>query len=354
MPVVQRFLRPLAVVLLGAVLCAPAPARADDTLTEIGGANPTGFYEILDHVAHYAGFYRAEHLDVQKEYVSQGSSASCAQLVATGKADICTIGTEPIITGYDKGLRLQSFFSRGARYAYVLAVLADSPIRTLADFKGKTLGEMTVGSPGEINAQATLAGAGLKKSDFSYLPIGYGAAAVTALTTKKVDGAAFPYTELAIYEVKAGLKLRFFWNPLIADVSDEGFVATPAVIAAKAPLLERYARALVKASILIRENPPLAARYFLEGAGIPITPQSLADQIRLLSISQDMLPDFDSSSKKIGYMSPAGMQLYCTFLYQSGVTTTLVPAAALVTNQFIGYANDFDHRAFVAAVKRMR
>jgi NitT/TauT family transport system substrate-binding protein len=291
---------------------------------------------------------------VTKEYATQGGSSGCAQLVATGKADICTIGTEPIITGYDKGLRLQSFFNRGARYAYVLAVLADSPIKTLGDFKGKTLGEITAGSPGEINAQGMLAGAGVRKSEYSLLPIGSGAAAVEAIVAKRVDAAAFPYTELAVYEVKAGVKFRYFWNPLIEDVSDEGFVASPAVIAQKADQLQRYARALVEASILIRENPALAARYFLQGAGIPVTAQSLNDQIRLLKLTADMLPDVDSRSTKIGYMSPAGMQLYCSFLYQSGVTSTLVPGASLVTNRFVAYANDFDHQAFIARVKAMR
>ena len=87
----------LAAGALAGVLLASVPALADDTLTEIGGASPTGFYEILDDVAQFAGFYKAEHLLVTKEYATQGGSSGCAQLVATGKADICTIGTEPII-----------------------------------------------------------------------------------------------------------------------------------------------------------------------------------------------------------------------------------------------------------------
>jgi hypothetical protein len=31
-----------------------------------------------------------------------------------------------------------------------------------------------------------------------------------------------------------------------------------------------------------------------------------------------------------------------------------VPATDIVTNQFIDYANDFDHKAFIERVKHMR
>jgi hypothetical protein len=36
------------------------------------------------------------------------------------------------------------------------------------------------------------------------------------------------------------------------------------------------------------------------------------------------------------------------------MTAQLVPAAAEVTDQFITYGNDFDHKAFAAQVKAMK
>jgi len=35
------------------------------------------------------------------------------------------------------------------------------------------------------------------------------------------------------------------------------------------------------------------------------------------------------------------------------LTSALVPAAAIVTNQFIAFANDFDKKAWIAQVKAM-
>jgi NitT/TauT family transport system substrate-binding protein len=331
---------------------APAPARADDALTVISGSIPTAFFEVLGDVAQYAGFYKAEHLDVTVQYA--GSPSAAAQLVVTGKGDIASLAIEPLFQGYDKGLRLQAFFSRDPRNQFVLAVLDDSPIKTLADFKGATLGELTVGNPAEYSTNATLTGAGLKRTDYSYVPIGSATQGFAAIAARKVSAAAFPYTALANYEAFGHVKFRFFWNPIVKDIPDTAYAATPAVLASKADALRRFTRASTEAAILIRENPALAALYYLQGAGIKITPESLDDETRLLELSQNDLPGVDPLSKTIGAMPLRDIGVYAQFLTDQGVTSQTVPAAAVVTDQFIPYANDFDHGALVRQVKTLR
>ena len=164
----------LAALVLAALVAAPkpAPAQSDESLTLIAGANQTGFFEILEYVAEYEGFFKEQHLHVDVQFANNPGNA--AQIVASGKGDIVSTSLEPIIQGYERGLRLTAFFNRNPQYQWVLAVLADSPIRTLSDFKGTTLGEYTPSSPGEYSTNATLRGAGLKSSDYSYQVIGSG------------------------------------------------------------------------------------------------------------------------------------------------------------------------------------
>jgi NitT/TauT family transport system substrate-binding protein len=343
------------VVLAGALLAplfVPQAALADDALSVIGGANAASFFEVLNNVAQAAGFYADQHLIVTTQYA--GSPNTAAQLCATGKADICGQAIEPLYLGYQKGLRLQAFFTRDPQNDQIVGVLDSSPIRTLADFKGTTLGEFVVGSPGELYANFMFAGAGLKKSDVTYVPIGSGPQAIQALVTGKVAGAAFPYPELASYEVAANIKFRYFFNPLVRDIGNTAYAATPATIASKGDLLKRFARAQAMAAILIRENPQVAARDFLQGAQIKITDKSLADEIRLLQLDSDQLPGSNPLSMKIGALPLSGMSLYSKFLYDQGFTNQLVPATDIVTNQFIDYANDFDHKAFIEHVKQLR
>jgi NitT/TauT family transport system substrate-binding protein len=331
---------------------APRPAAADDTLTVIGASTTAGFYEVLDHVAELAGFYKDEHLIVQKQYIS--AAASVAQLVGSGKADIASLSVEPVILGYEKGLRLQYFFGSDPQYVYVLGVLDDSPIRTLADFKGKQIGEITPGSAAEVMAESMLAGAGLKKGDYSFVPIGTGTQALTAVVQKKVDASAFPGAALVQQGIDGDVKWRFFRHPILKDVGTYGFAALPATIQNKSDQLRRFSRAIARAAVLIRENPELAARYYLQGAGFKVTPDAIRKQTLTLQLTQSDLPAIDPLSKKIGYMPPVGMEIYCKFLYDNGLTSQVVPASAIVTDQFIAFANDFDHPALIAQVKKLR
>jgi NitT/TauT family transport system substrate-binding protein len=337
---------------LAAYVAPPRAAAADDPVTLIGGSTPSGFFEVLEYVAERAGYFKDEHLTVTTQYA--GGASAAAQLVASGHGDIGSLGFEPIIQGYEKGLHLTAFFSRDPRNYNAVGVLADSPIRTLSDFKGKTLGEYSPGSPAEISTNSMLYGAGLKKGDVSYIPIGSGAQAIAALTSGKVAGAAFPYQELASYEVVAHLKFRFFWHPILKDISNVGYAATPATIQTKGDVLRRFARAQAKAAVFVRENPQLAARYFLEGAGIAVTPDSLTNETKLLELSQDQLPAFDPTSKRIGDISLRDWDVFTKWFATNGLTAGVVPVSAVATNQFIAFANDFDHKALIAQVKQLR
>jgi NitT/TauT family transport system substrate-binding protein len=342
----------LATLALVALCYAPKPAVADDTLTLIAGAQQTAFFEVLEYVAEGAGFFKEQGLTVNVQFA--GNPGNAAQLVAGGKGDICSLALEPVIQGYEKGLRLTAFFSRDPQYEWVLATLADSPIKTLADFKGATLGEYSPGSPAELSTNATLEGAGLKKSDVTYEVIGGGAQAIAALTNHKVAGVAFPNPELAIYKSVAGLKFRYFWNPILKDIGDVGFAATPATIQTKADALKRFSRAMAESAILIRENPELAARYFVHGSGTKETPEAIAAETNLLKLSQDQLPGIDPNSKHIGLMGVRGLGVLTSWLNDNGLTSKVVPVSAISTDAFIAYANDFDHKAFIARVKAMR
>jgi ABC-type nitrate/sulfonate/bicarbonate transport system substrate-binding protein len=48
-----------------------------------------------------------------------------------------------------------AFFARNPHLQQVLGVLDNSPIRSLADFKGKTIGEINLGNNGEVYTRCT-------------------------------------------------------------------------------------------------------------------------------------------------------------------------------------------------------
>ena len=350
----MRFVRLTALVwALVTAFAGSVPARADESLSIIAGAPPNVF-DLLELVAEGAGFYKAEHLAITKNWTTNAPTA--AQLVATGKADVASLSVEPLLQGYDKGLRMQLFLSRQPRYSYVLAVLDGSPIRTLADFKGKDLGENSVGSAAEPAAQSMLAGVGLKKTDYSFVTIGAGAQALEAFIDKRVDGVAFPFTALAQYEVAGHVKIRIFQHPILSDIGNVGYAALPATIQTQgrrvAALFARHRQGglvhprqsgCVGASL----SPTAARRWKIYAA------TGLADMTRYITLIQDYLPAADPGNKRIGYLSPQGLEVYSKLLTDFGITSRVVPSSAIVTDQFIAFANDFDHQAVIALAKNM-
>jgi ABC-type nitrate/sulfonate/bicarbonate transport system substrate-binding protein len=337
-----------------AILClAPRPAGADDTLSVVLGTGLPPLMDTLDLVAQGAGLYHDEHLTVTKMLVGGGADALNA--CANDTADICPMSIESLFTGYEHGIRAQLFLTWASRYTYVLAVLDESPIRTLAGFKGATIGVHTIGTiplSGEVAVDSMLGTAGLTPADFSLLAIGFNDQALQALRSGRVAAAAFPFYELIPFQV-AGTKLRIFENPILADTPSGGYAASPATIAAKGDALRRFARAIVKAALLVRLNPAGSARLMLQAHGEPFTDGDVQRYTRELTLWEDSLPARDPANPAIGAIPLAGEDAYSKLLAQYGVTKAPVPVSAVATNAFNAFANDFDHAAVAALAQRL-
>jgi NitT/TauT family transport system substrate-binding protein len=234
---------------------------------------------------------------------------------------------------------------RLSRFGYVLAVTADSPIRTLADFKGKQIGEPGPGSPVEVVARSLLAGAGLAPSDYSFAPIGYAATNLQAVLSKRVDATADTYSNLITNEVESHVAYRIYRDPIIGDIGDAGYGARPATIATRGDVLKRFSRALAKAAVFVRADPQAAARLYMQAAGERITGGSLAAKTQVITLLEGDLPANDPANHRIGYVSGTGLALLSQALVTDGFALQPVPPSAIATNAFLTYTNDFNHNA---------
>jgi NitT/TauT family transport system substrate-binding protein len=330
--------------------CAPAPAVADDTLSVVLGTGLPPLMDTLDLVAQGAGFYHDEHLNVTKIIVK--GAAEALQACADNTADICPIGIERMFTGYELGIHAQLFLAWASRYTYVLAVLDDSPIKTLTDFKGASIGVHELGptSTGQATVTSMLGNAGLQNGDYTFAPIGFNN--LDALTSKRVAGAGFPYYEMIPFQV-AGAKLRIFENPILKETPSGGYGASPATIQTKGDALRRFSRAIVRAALLVRLNPAASARLMLQANGKPFTEDDVQLYTHELTLWEGSLPAADPSNKHIGFFPPAGEDVYSKLLADFGLTKAPVPVSAVVTNQFNAFANDFDHQAVAALANKL-
>lgn len=338
-----RFLRLAGISVCAILLFAGRPAMADDALSVVKDPNTPPLMNALNLIAEGAGFYRDERLKVTT--VASDGSLGAIQMCSDGRGDICPVGIEPLVTRYDEGIRLRMFLTRASKFGYVIGVPEGSPIKTLADFKGRKIGVHSVtGASGVVTTQSALAAAGLKPSDYELVAIGFEDQALGALKSGKVDAAALPLYELIPFMV-AGTKLRIIRHPTLADSANAGYAASAAVMSAKGDALGRFSRAIVQASLLVRYNPAAAAKALLTADGKPLTDADLQRKTAELTFWEDDLPASDPGNKRIGEVSMKGMQAYIQLLKDAGLTKSAMPVTQVVTGQFIDFANDVDRNA---------
>jgi NitT/TauT family transport system substrate-binding protein len=339
-----HFVRNAALGAFAILLLAQGPALADDALSFLLGGTTPPLMNSLNLIADGAGFYKDEHLKVTTTVVQDTSAA--LKLCASGQADICPMGVEPAITQYGQGVHLKMFLTRASKFGYVIVVLDGSPIKTLADFKGKSIGvhALNVGSSASLATQSSLAAAGVTPADYSLVAIGMTDSAATALTSGRVDAAALPLYELIPYLV-GGMKLRIFHHSTLENSANAGYLAAPSVLASKHDAIQRFSRAIVKASLLIHDHPDAAGRALLTALHQPFTAADVQRKTAEFTVWQNDLPASDPDSRRIATPSMTGMQAYIQLLKNAGAITTPVQASDVVTDEFSAFANDFDHKA---------
>jgi len=138
-------------------------------------------------IAELKGFFKDEGLNVDVVDFAGGSRA--LQAVVGGSADVVSGAFEHPINLQTKGQAYRSFVLQGRAPQIVLGVSKKTvpDYKSPADLKGKKIGVTAPGSSTNMMVSFFLAQHGLKPSDVSFIGVGAGAGAITALRTGQVD-----------------------------------------------------------------------------------------------------------------------------------------------------------------------
>jgi len=326
------------------------PGVADDALAVVRDSKTPPLMNALNLVAEGAGFYKEAHLKVTN--VLSETALDALKICSSGRGEICPVGIEPLVSRYDEGIRLKMFLARASKFGYVIGVPEDSGIRTLADLKGKKIGVHSVtGTSAVFTTESALAVGGLKKGDYELVTIGMEDEAVGKLKSGQVVAAALPFYELIPFMI-AGTKLRILRHPSLGEYANAGYAAAPSVIAEKGDALRRFSRAIVQASLLVRSDPGAAAQAMLTADGKGFTEADLARRTAEFRFWEEDLPAADPLNKRIGAISLAGMQAYIQLMADAGIIKRVMPASEVVTDEFVEFANGFDHRSVMSKGRR--
>jgi NitT/TauT family transport system substrate-binding protein len=304
------------------------------------------------------GYWKEEGLDV--EVIPAGGSAQSIQQVLGKSADFAEVNSSSFLEAVAKGAPVRAAMAN-TTVDWSLVAPTAGPVKSIADFKGKSIGVSSLGTGGIPLLKAYLRANGLDPDkDVSLQPVGFGAMALQALNAGRVDGLMYWASAVASFE-SAGANLRYFRAPEWKTYADFSLVTSEATLSGDPKLVEAVVRGMAKASYFTVSNPECARRMFwkqfpqLKGAGADDAAKAAFDLKQIQTGVKSMEEVRELGGGKGWAVAPAaGYDRIQQFMVANKVIEKATPAASLVATPaaVLDKANSFDHeRVRQAALK---
>ena len=305
-------------------------------------------------IAQKMGWFEKDGIKV--ELVPLPGSTDCVRLMATKDVQVSLPSVEPLAIIRPQGVKAKFFYTAYQGNIYGIAVPADSPVKTMADLKGKKIGVTSMASAGVILARALAKAAGLDpEKDISIVVAGESAQTAALLRSKQVDALSQFDTQYAL-TMNAGAKLRFLDHPEIKKFPSNGFVALEDYLKNNRKEAVALARGYAMGTVFAIANPEAAIRILW--SEFPQTKATGKDEATAL---KDDLLTLDARAKNWRYEPVDGKrwgdnveknyQAYLDWLLAQGVLKAKADAKDLVTNELLDEVNKFNPDAIRAEAK---
>ncbi|MET3600119.1 ABC transporter substrate-binding protein [Martelella mangrovi] len=245
--------------LIAALTLLPGMAAANDKLDVI-----LEWYVNPDHaplvVAQQQGYFEDEKLDVT--LVPPADPSMVPRMVAAGRADIGVHYQPNLYLDHAAGIDIKRFGTLVSTPLNTLTVMADGPVQSLSDLKGKKIGFSVAGIE-EAVVSAMLESTGLSRDDITLVNVNF--ALTQSLLSGQVDATigAFRNFELTQMAIEGEEGRAFFPEENGVPVYDELIYVTRSELLDD-DRLPRFLDAVEKATIFITNHPDEAWSLFAE------------------------------------------------------------------------------------------
>ncbi|HEY7230187.1 MAG TPA: ABC transporter substrate-binding protein [Pseudolabrys sp.] len=233
----------------------PYSARAADTV-RVGLAAVYPAYAV-PYAAKELGLYKEKNLDVEITQFRGGPATQ--EALASGAIDISTITPGAAALAIAKGVqeKIVALSVPPTPQGWYILVPAASPIKSMAELKGKTVGVTQKGSLTDFWVQRAAAKAGVTVQT---IPLG-APAVMPALKAKQVDAAIlwpiYSYQGLAAGDFRSIDDLGATFEPSVS----EGWAASDGIIQKRAAVLHRWLEANSKAIVYMQNHEDWAISF---------------------------------------------------------------------------------------------
>lgn len=246
----------ISVVIL---LALAAPARAGEKLTVL-----LDWFVNSDHaalvVAKELGMFERAGLDVT--LIEPADPSAPPRLLAAGQGDIALTYQPSLYEQVKEGLPLIRIGTAISTPLNCLVVLADGPVKTLGDLKGRTVGYSIAGFEQAL-LSTMLESAGLKLSDVTLVDINF--ALTPALAEGKVDALIGAYRNFELTELNmAGKPARAFFPEAHGVPAYDELIYVARQDRAKDPAIGKFLDVLEAAGLQLLNQPQPSWALFVK------------------------------------------------------------------------------------------
>ncbi|MDO8300890.1 ABC transporter substrate-binding protein [Lacisediminimonas sp.] len=308
------------------------------------------------------GYFDQERVDVEFVPLS-GSGVIIPQLLA-GQIHAAGASMEPLVIARQPGkqnfpLKFVYNYLRNSVWEFV--VPQDSPITSLSQLKGKTIGVVSLGSGNVYTTRAILNASGVDAKSVALQPVGFGGQAIQALRTNQVQVLNLWDSMHTAFEV-SGTPLRRLPVPKeFQGMSSHGFEVTDKLLKENPQLIARFGRAVSKGSVACEAAPANCLKAFWKHypALKPKTgteEEIMKKEMAIMKSRLDNIVFFrPGDARQYGAYSDTDWKLLIASLKDGGeVTNPNVPMSSLYTNELVPEYNKFDIQAVIRQAKEWK
>ena len=303
-------------------------------------------------------FYQQE--GVELDIINMTSGAQTIQSVTAGNVETTTANPLTLLSIVSKtpNIDLVAVYAWLRQPHFSVGVKPDSPIKTLADLKGKTIGIRNQGDTGYFATRAMLSELGIDPDkDVEWAPIGEGGPAGQAVYSGRV--AAMGFWDSAFMRIElAGFPFRYLPNtPTGAHLMSGTYAVRRSDLAKNRDMLVRFFRAMAKSTVFAYANPEAAIKLHYE-----VYPESkpkgksdaeaISDAKKINDARKDkwFAGDWDPD-KRLGAMTKADWDDNARFL---GMADKVGDVSRLFSTELIADVNKFDRAAIEKQAREMK
>jgi NitT/TauT family transport system substrate-binding protein len=272
-----------------------AAAATDHVRLGVGPMYPT--YAVFA-AAKELGYYAEQNLDVDVQSFRAGTGPQDA--LAAGNVDLCTVVPIDALHAIGKGVkeRIVAMYAPAVESGWFVMVPSASPLNTVADLNGKSVGVTQAGSLGDYWVQRVA-----KSANITLTSVPLDAGVENGLMAKRVDAAVL--SPPASYQGLMGGELRALVDLGVAipPTVSEGIAASGEMIAKRPDVLRRWLSATSNAVRYMQNNQIWSEKFlkrYLGDSDDQSVHMVYENVIMKIGVSGAMHPDWMRTSLALG------------------------------------------------------